>query len=77
VLARRDDGLYVSGPREPLDLRRRYSVAANELFATGAAFPAGAGARPVGSEVQALAWYAERTFTASSQVGNRRVTATP
>lgn len=71
------DGIYAAGTEASLDPRRRYDVVANELFATGGSFPAAAiaEARPVGSEAQAAAWYAERLFTSPSRVRNRAVTA--
>ena len=54
------DGLYLSGPGS-LDPRKRYTVAASELLATGGALPplrdAQREGRPVGSEIEALAEY--------------------
>jgi 5'-nucleotidase len=56
-----DDVSMAGPPADSLDPARTYSVAANELFASGRSFPPSAHeARPVGSEVQALAWYLER-----------------
>jgi 2',3'-cyclic-nucleotide 2'-phosphodiesterase (5'-nucleotidase family) len=56
--------LYVAGLRAPFDPDATYTVAANELIATGPAFPAlrdGArGSRAVGTEVEALTRYVER-----------------
>ncbi len=77
LLRERGDGVVAAGVPSSLDADRRYSVAANELFATGGALPgaAVAAARPVGTEVQAAAWYVERRFTSPSQAGNRPVTA--
>jgi len=58
------DQLYVAGARGPFDSDATYRVAANELIATGPAFPAlrdGArGREPVGTEVEALTRYVER-----------------
>jgi 5'-nucleotidase len=77
ALAGLGDGVAVAGETSSLDPERRYAVVANELFATGGAFPAAAiaAARPVGSEVQATARYVEHGFTSLSQTGNRPVTA--
>ena len=79
LLAERGDGIAVAGAVSALEPQRRYGVVANELFATGGAFPAPAvaAARPVGTEVQAAARYLEPRFTTPSQAGNRPVTASP
>ena len=58
-------GTVVSGPSAGrIDPGARYTVAANELLATGDSLPAlreaAPGGRPVGSEIEALAWYLER-----------------
>ncbi len=75
VLDLLDEHLYLSGPADgrSLDPAATYSVAANELFASGGSLPRAAAesARPVGTEVQALAWYllAPRSFNSSVTSG--------
>ena len=67
-LSYRRDGRRVTevtdGSGRPLDADRLYTVAANELIATGARFSVlrdhGVGKRPVGTDVQALVSYLER-----------------
>jgi 5'-nucleotidase len=64
----RHDGAHVTevsdGSGRPIDPDRVYTVAANELIATGARFSVlrdhGLGKRPVGTDVQALVAYLER-----------------
>jgi 5'-nucleotidase len=80
LLADRNDGVSVSGldAGKAVDPASGYSVVANELFATHSSFATAAmQARPVGSEMQALAWYLGRgqpSFTTPSQPRNRPVT---
>jgi hypothetical protein len=56
--------LYASGLPRRIDPNRMYTVAANELIATGDRFSVlrdhGVGKRPVGTDVQALVSYLER-----------------
>ncbi len=57
----------------PLDPGATYTVAVNELLATRPGFPAGRGATPVGTEVEALAAQVAR-FTAAQRARHKRVT---
>ncbi|MGH2763402.1 MAG: 5'-nucleotidase C-terminal domain-containing protein, partial [Thermoleophilaceae bacterium] len=56
-----------------LDPGATYTVAVNELLATRPGFPAGRGATPVGTEVEALAAQVAR-FTAAQRARHKRVT---
>jgi 5'-nucleotidase len=58
LLRLRADGLHFAGPPQ-IDPAGRYVVAVSELLASSAAFDEPQG-HPIGSEIEALAWYLER-----------------